>query len=307
MNERLIIDAAKKNALKCLPYEVEKKLLGVVDRIEEIRIRADSPIIVHCDGRELIMDEVCDIKDIAAISIGLSGHSMHSISEETREGFFTVRGGIRVGLGGRVVCTGGGVSLMRSFTSLNIRFPSEKKGIAKDIIPCITDSGRVFNTLIISSPGAGKTTLLRDTVRVLSNGEYCRPYRCCVIDERGELFPKGFDRGIRTDVLEFCPKVCGFTMAIRALSPEIIAADEIGSEDEIDCIKDIINSGVSVIATAHSASTEELFRKRGFEKMLSCGLEKVVILSESKGKGTVEEIFDIGSIDAFTKERRFIS
>ena len=75
--------------------------------------------------------------------------------------------------------------------------------------------------MILSPPMAGKTTLLRDIVRNLSNGSRGRPgLKVGVVDERSEIagcyngLPQN-DVGIRTDVLDCCPKDLGMLMRIH--------------------------------------------------------------------------------------------
>ena len=86
-----------------------------------------------------------------------------------------------------------------------------------------------------------------------------------VVDERGEIAAlyKGIpqnDLGIRTDVIENIPKPIGIKMLIRSMSPQIIAADEIGTLEDVYAIKEAVCSGVKGIFTAHGESREELLK-----------------------------------------------
>ena len=84
-----------------------------------------------------------------------------------------------------------------------------------------------------------------------------------------------------TDVLDGCNKLTGVYMAVRSLSPQVVAMDEIGGEDDIKAVKYCIKSGCSVIGTAHGSGiydTDErlagLFGKNGFKRAVileKCG------------------------------------
>ena len=70
-------------------------------------------------------------------------------------------------------------------------------------------------------------------------------------------------------------------MAVRSLSPQVVAMDEIGGEDDIKAVKYCIKSGCAVIGTAHGSGiydTDErlacLFGKSGFKRAVileKCG------------------------------------
>ena len=92
-------------------------------------------------------------------------------------------------------------------------------------------------------------------------------FKVGVIDERSELagmyngIPQ-FQIGLRTDVLDGCNKKDGTIMLIRAMSPEIIAMDEIGSIYDVDAIHEALKAGVKIIATIHGSTLEDLLSKR---------------------------------------------
>ncbi len=44
------------------------------------------------------------------------------------------------------------------------------------------------------------------------------------------------DVGIRTDIMETCPKDLGIMMVLRSMSPDVIVTDEIGNESEIKAL-----------------------------------------------------------------------
>ncbi len=230
---------------------------------------------------------------INRLVFALAEHSLFSFADELASGFFTMEGGIRVGVAGKVVSSGSHIKHMRAFTSLNIRFPGERQGVARAVLPHLQLGGKVLNTIIISPPQQGKTTLLRDLIRMISDGIIVNPHKCTVIDERSELYAEGFDLGCRTDILGACPKTGGMQIALRALSPEVIAMDEVGKPEEIAAIREAVNCGVSVIATAHALNIEELKTRPILATLMKCGLiKRVVELGDQMGRGTLMQIYD---------------
>lgn len=87
--------------------------------------------------------------------------------------------------------------------------------------------------------------MLRDIIRNISNGInsiHFKGMTCGVVDERGEIAAmyKGApqnDMGLRTDVVENVSKAKGMKMLIRSMAPEVIACDEIGSQEDVQAIR----------------------------------------------------------------------
>ncbi len=130
---------------------------------------------------------------------------------------------------------------------MNFRIAREVINCSKHLLKEVIDleNNSIFNTLIVSPPGKGKTTILRDMIRNISNGIneiHFKGMTCGVVDERGEIagMYKGApqnDMGIRTDVIENISKAKGIKMLIRSMAPEVIACDEIGSEEDVQAIR----------------------------------------------------------------------
>lgn len=63
-----------------------------------------------------------------------------------------------------------------------------------------------------------------------------------VVDERSELagswqgIPQN-DLGMRTDILDACPKAEGMKMLVRSMSPDVVAVDELGREEDFRRLK----------------------------------------------------------------------
>ena len=281
----------QKSILKYLPKELFYELDGMdFCDAEELRLRAMGASTIYVNGEEKLLNYVATREDIDSIVLALSEHSVFAFMDELKQGYFSIEGGIRIGVAGRTICDCGKIVHIRDFSSINIRFPRQIRGIAKVIFPFITKRGSLLSTLIISPPQMGKTTLLRDIVRTASDDGK----KCSVIDERCEISAEGrFDTGIRTDVLTACPKAAGMNLALRSLSPDIIATDEIGNKEDLSAIYDAANAGVKVIATAHGADIDELTNRLFFKQLMEMKtIERVVVLSDSLGRGTVESIYN---------------
>ena len=136
-------------------------------------------------------------------------------------------------------------------------------------------------------------------IRVLSNRKKLdKPYTIGLVDERSEIgacyqgIPQN-ELGIRTDILDCCPKAQGMMMLIRTMSPQVIAVDEIGSREDLEAIEYVMNCGCKLVATVHGNSMEDIRQKPVLRKMvLEKWFERYVILNNRGKVGNIGEIYD---------------
>jgi stage III sporulation protein AA len=293
---------------------IRKISLDNLESIEEFRLKVGAPLIVYkgteaafvtedgrlCSHRERAYVVTAD-DAIKALQL-MSNFSIYSIEDELRNGFITLRGGHRVGIVGKVVTENGKVKTIKDISGLNIRVSRQVIGCSSRVIRhIIRDCFGVYNTLIISPPQCGKTTLLRDIIRQVSNGVPSIGYhgaKVGVVDERSEIagcfrgVPQN-DVGIRTDVLDACPKAQGIMMLIRSMSPSVIATDELGKAEDLVAVEEAVRAGVNILTTVHGWDREDAKRKPVIGRLMDDGVfERLVVLSRRKGPGTIEEVVD---------------
>lgn len=271
--------------------------------INELRIRANKPILLSIGGQKVFLSEKGvsgNIKEaiiaskimIEDIIFRASECSLYSVNEQIKRGFIVTHGGIRLGLGGDLVEEAGKIKTMTNFTSVSIRIPHEIKNCSLSTFDLLHGKDGVSNTLIVSPPGAGKTTFLRDFVCQLSERNYA--YNVLVLDERGELdIGSEGSIGNFSDKISFARKKIGFENGIRALSPNLIVTDELGQEEDIEAVLYAVNCGVNILASVHCDSIENLINKPYFEKLIKEKIfKRFVLLSLRNGPGTIEGVYN---------------
>lgn len=272
---------------KYLCQEVRNALINAdITRAEEIRLRVGKNIKIKYSNGEKNIGYTVTNDNIENIFGRLTKYSPYAYKEEINCGYITIEGGYRVGIAGTVVDEGGQVQTIKNISSLNIRIAREIKGCSKDIISYING-----NTIIVSPPACGKTTLLRDIVRVWSNNGK----NICVIDERNEISgtymgKSQLDLGERTDIIVNVSKEKGFEMALRSLSPDVIAVDEIGGQGDINSIKRALNSGVSILCTLHSYNDDDLIVKEGIAPLVKNRVFDTYIFMTKSCKNRINKI-----------------
>ena len=285
-------------------------------RLEEIRLRCGQPILFRIAGKEMGITGSGDLTELGSsgkldnweklekirekelkdtLEI-MGGFSLYAAEEELRQGFFTVRGGHRIGVAGRVILKDRQITGLKAASFLNVRVAHEIKGCADQVLPFLYVNGKFVSTLIVSPPGCGKTTLLRDLIRQVSDGSSQKAGKCSfagvnvgVADERSELgacyqgVPQN-DLGMRTDVLDGCPKAQGMLLLLRSMSPQVIAVDELGEETDRRALQKAAACGCGLLATLHGTDETDAAKRLG-ESCLRQIFDRIVIL---KGRGRME-------------------
>lgn len=270
--------------------------LMIRQRGKEYKLTEEGKLL-RCNGNEQYEKEnihYVDRCELMETMEYIAGYSLYAYEDELRQGFLTIQGGHRVGVAGKILMEEGKVRSIRYISFLNIRLAHQVEGCADKVMPFIVENGEVCHTLIISPPCCGKTTLLRDVIRQISNGNaWCEGKNVGVVDERSEIggayqgVPQN-DLGIRTDLLDCCPKAEGMMMLIRSMSPEVVAVDEIGDYGDIKAIESVLNCGCRLIATVHGSSVEDIEKKPLLQKMVKEHVfDRYIILSGKKKIGSV--------------------
>lgn len=286
-----------KKIIEYFPDKLQNILLEKIkaneDKLEEIRIRNQRPIILKFNSEEVIVEYIVNSEEIKSILQLICENSIYSYQKQISSGFITLQGGHRVGLVGSCVIENNKIININYINSFNFRIARQVIDCSNDILKHILDieKNSVFNTLIISPPGCGKTTLIRDIARQVSSGnsEYnFKGITVGIVDERSEIASlyKGVpqnDVGIRTDVIENVSKSIGIKILVRSMAPKVIIADEIGIYEDIDAINYALCSGCKGIFTAHGSSLEDIYKNPVLKNLIDAHVfQRLIFLDENK-------------------------
>jgi len=275
--------------------------------LNEIRLRANCPVLVSVGGQNRFLTKtgastkvrndnelfMVSRAEIDSILHKAANYAVYAVNEQIKQGFLTMKGGIRIGLVGEVVQEHGVVTTIKNVNALNIRIPHQVRGCSYPTLPYVLGDTRPYSTLVIAPPGCGKTTLLRDLSWQISD-KY-NLLNTLVLDERGEIAAAHLgecqlDVGPFTDVSSGCSKQYGFENGIRSMRPDVIITDEIATAADIEMIRVATRSGVAVIASVHASGIDEIRKKPNFRELIDVGIfERYVVL---EGLGKISGIFD---------------
>ena len=302
------------SAVEILSEDIGAVLKNIPDSrkstVQEIRIRSNKPIALSDGATTVFMDSEGQIiytmgekaftasqRSIYDTFRRICDYSVYSRQDEIKNGYITVKGGHRVGLCGTAVLTEGKISALNDISSMNVRIARQVFGVSEEIINHLYPFER--GILIAGMPSSGKTTLLRDLARSLSLGIGCHITRTAVIDERGELSGTYSgtaynDMGL-CDILNGYPKGEGIIHAIRAMSPQVIICDELGTNEDCKLVSQGFNAGAVVIASIHAGNYEELMRRKQAVELLETGaFENIVILESSNRPCKIAQFIKLG-------------
>ncbi len=288
-----------------------KKAAQRMSQIQEIRLRTGRPVMIYAGGREYFLARdgeilnqesgaLCpDREYMDRLLAHICGYSVYAYEDEIRQGFLTVPGGHRIGLCGETVLQNRTVASIKNVNAMNIRISHQIRGAAGGVMQYLWKGDEFLSTLIVSPPGSGKTTLLRDMIRQLSDGGQGHAGMTVgVVDERSEIGGSfggeiQNDLGMRTDLLDACPKAEGMFLLLRSMNPRVIAVDEIGGKEDAEAIGQAGRCGCKVVATAHGYDIERLRERKYIGELIQDRLfERYILLTGSQRPGVVSQILD---------------
>ena len=118
---------------------------------------------------------------------------------------------------------------------------------------------------LVGNSGGGKTTLIRALCGLIGGSA-----KCVVIDERREFIPEEYG-GKCVDILRGYEKIKGIEIAKRTLCPEVIIIDELSGIGQAEALRACGRGGVSLIATVHAGSVDELYALGDVRRLIEDG------------------------------------
>ena len=247
-----------------------------LSRAREVRLRPGQPVWALLPEGVWRGTRILSPDEVTQAARALSGHGLAARQKELAAGFLPLPGGHRLGVCGRM-----GPEGLWEITSLCVRMAHEIKGAGRAVFPRV----RGENALIIGAPGTGKTTLLRDLIRLYS----LEGTQVGVADERGEIAScrsgaPQVDVGPCADIVTGLDKAAAIRLLIRAMAPQVIAADELGDPKDARAVLEAVRCGALALATAHGRSVEDVKNRPGMAALFAPGAFSRAVLLNSVGE-----------------------
>lgn len=260
--------------MKLVYSALTSKIKRAVERTTEFFGAAPSEIHI-CLGRgssvrffskKVYLGISVSEKEIGDIIAEFTGRALYAHRDTLREGFISLGDGVRVGVCGQARYEGERLVGVCSVSSILIRIPHRECSFADRLADAFLKCER--GMLIFAPPSGGKTTALRALILRLCE---LRAGRISLIDERSELDLGDFS-SCDIDLFRGYRRSHGMEIALRVMSPEIIAVDELGSSGENIEMLESLFGGVRFIATAHASSFEELKKRKNLLPFFEMGV-----------------------------------
>ena len=231
--------------------------------IREIALRCEGRSSALLDGERVSLFSTLTREEADSLLARLCEGALYAYRDSISNGYLTLFGGIRVGVGGFAKYEHRSFVGVSDVRSLIFRIPGHECAFI-DELEGIYRERSVTGMLIYSPPGVGKTTALRALAKRLGSGALSR--RVAVIDERCEFDVEDY-RSAEVDLLKGYKRKRGIEIATRTLAPDVVMIDEIGA-DEAEDLMSVVRCGVPIVATAHARSYGELRKRPSLEPLL---------------------------------------
>ena len=282
----MIIHSDLDTLIQVLPTYVKEDLKNHPNKTRLLEIIID--LGRRPEGRFLYGTEYLSDKIISWQDLNYALKRLGSFSNENRAGIKKTlhrisciknREGVIIGLTYRIGrCVIGSLSIIR------------------DLLECNS------SLLILGQPGIGKTTLIREISRVLSDEV---EKRVVIIDTANEIagdsdIPHiGIGRARRMQVSQSENQHDVMKEAIENHMPQVIIADEIGTELEALAARTLAEKGVQFIGTAHGNSLENLIKNPALSELIG-GIQSVTLSDEeARRRGTQKTVLERKGLPAF--------
>ncbi|MBT9586574.1 AAA family ATPase [bacterium] len=161
------------------------------------------------------------------------------------------------------------------------------------VIRDVVESGK--SILLLGRPGVGKTTLLREVARVLADDIQ---KRVVIVDTSneiagdGDIPHPGIGMARRMQVPHDSEQHSIMIEAVENHMPQVIVVDEIGTEQEAYAARTIAERGVTLVATAHGNTLENLMQNPTLSDLIG-GISSVTLSDEeARRRGTQKSILE---------------
>ena len=275
------------------PEEVRTELdMLLPGELREIRLRVNRHTVFVTASRTAALPWQPSQDEIETMLESLSEHSLYARTDQTSQGFLTLRGGHRLGLCGHMAASDSR-SVLSDIGSICLRIACEWPGCAEDLSLSLNKARN--SVLLIGPPDSGKTTMLRDLARLLATGKHAR--QLAIVDERSEIaacvrgIPQ-LDVGDCTDVLDNLAKADAIPRLVRSMAPQVIITDELSSDADAAAVLDAAGCGIAICASVHGTSLQDAASRPPIATLMTRRIFGMYAVLSSEGGGCISSIHD---------------